>query len=275
MGVANPAELPAMRDPDLLLSARNLCKVRRSGNGAFRLDVPGFDLRAGDRVALIGQSGSGKSTLINVLALALPPDLGGSLMIRKDGGQAGTVDARALWAKNDDGALTRLRREIFGYVQQKDGLLPFLTVEQNILLTQTMTGRHAREDALDLADRLGIGHLLRRHPAQISVGQRQRVGIVRALAHRPAVVFADEPTAALDHDSAAEVMCLLTEHTRERGVALVVATHNTRLAETFGFDRVEAVIACGARTTFDRRLATAAGADGPTSETRSREDAHG
>ncbi|WP_083875643.1 ABC transporter ATP-binding protein [Caenispirillum salinarum] len=237
-----------------VLSCRDLAVRRQSADSTFSLSVPRLDLRTGDRLALMGQSGSGKSTLINILALAMRPDPQGSLLIRAEGGRK-VVDANALWRKGRDDALTRLRRSAFGYVQQVGCLLPFLTVEQNLTFTQTLNGRRSVQDARALAERLGVAGVLKRRPDALSVGQRQRVSIARALAHRPFIVLADEPTASLDRDNAAEVMRLLVEQAQERGVALVVASHDLALCESFGFEIVPAQVLPGAQTVFHREPA--------------------
>lgn len=245
-----------MRNGGIGIRARDLRKTRRSGDTEFVLEVPCFEVRAGERVALIGQSGSGKSTLIGLLALALPPDPGGTLAVTLDDPPV-TVDVAGMWRDRRDADLARLRRRIFGQVQQRDGLLPFLTIEENILLPTALSGRRDRAAARELAERLGIGHLLRRRPDRISVGQRQRAAVARAVLGRPGILLADEPTAALDHDNGREVLRLLVERARADGAALVLATHNTALADDFDFERVEARVMSGGRTVFEREAGRA------------------
>jgi len=213
-----------------------------------------LDVRAGDRLALVGESGCGKSTLVGLIALALRPEPQGSLAICAAGG---TIQSEAigLWRQKRDDELTALRRRLFGYVQQTGALLPFLSVRRNMELPQTICGLHDPEGLDELAERVGIAHLMARRPDQLSVGQRQRVSIVRALAHRPDIVLADEPTAALDPGNAESVLGLLVEQATARGAALLLATHDRAAAERFGFEIVAADSSTPGRTVFSQRLA--------------------
>lgn len=200
--------------------------VRRtlvSGAARFVLEVPSLVLSAGQGLALVGPSGAGKSTTLDLAALALAPDRAGRLAV------AG-VDAAALWARGAHDALAALRARAIGYVLQTGGLLPFLTVAENIALPQRLVGRRDPRRMRDLADHLGIGAELDKKPAALSVGQRQRAAIARALAHRPSLVIADEPTAALHPELAVDVFALLVSACVEDGAALLVATHDAEAA---------------------------------------------
>ncbi len=204
--------------------------VRRtlvSGTARFVLDIPSLALGAGQALALVGPSGAGKSTTLDLAALALAPDYAGRLVV------AG-VDAAALWARSLHDALAALRARAIGYVLQTGGLLPFLTVAENIALPQRLAGRRDPQRILDLAQLLGIGAELDKKPAALSVGQRQRAAIARALAHRPSLVIADEPTAALHPELAADVFALLVSACIEDGAALLVATHDAEAARRAG-----------------------------------------
>jgi len=204
----------------------------------FTLRVPRLDIGAGARMAFVGHSGCGKSTLLEMLALLLAPTHCGTLAFSPAAEAA--HDVAELWAAAGGAdRLSALRGRYIGFVLQTGGLLPFLTVRENIELPRRLLRLPAGGTAAELAERLGIGEQLHKRPATLSVGQRQRAGIARALAHAPPVVIADEPTAALDPVNAEAVMRLLVELAGEQGVTLVVATHEQRLAARLGLDCIE------------------------------------
>lgn len=199
---------------------------------------PGFQvaaellaIEAGAAAALVGPSGSGKSTLLDLLAFALKPDAAERFTF--DG-----ADIVARWANDDLDGLARLRGQHCGYVPQTGGLLPYLTVGDNIALTQRIAGRPDAAFVAVLAERLGIADQLGKRPAALSVGQRQRAAIARALAHRPRIVLADEPTAAVDAARADEIMGLLVEQARDLGTTLLVATHDLARVAAFDLSRI-------------------------------------
>ena len=200
----------------------------RRGVGGFTLVIERFVVEAGERVAVVGPSGCGKSTALALLALALRPDEGTALAL-------GGTDALALWREGAGDALAALRSRTLGFVPQTGALLPFLSLRDNIALPQRIAGRPepARVDAL--AERLGIAAVLHRRPAAVSVGQRQRAAIARALAHRPGVVLADEPTASVHPAQADDILALLTAAAKEDGAALVISTHDAPRAVAAGF----------------------------------------
>jgi putative ABC transport system ATP-binding protein len=148
------------------------------------------------------------------------------------------VDAAALWQRGAGDALARLRAQSFGYVLQTGGLVPFLSVGANAALAQDLAGRRDAARIAALAERLGIAGLLARMPETLSVGQRQRAAILRALAHQPALVLADEPTAALHPEMAVSILALLAEQARAAGAAVLLATHDAPAARTAGFHEV-------------------------------------
>ncbi|QNN54840.1 ABC transporter ATP-binding protein [Nocardioides mesophilus] len=200
------------------MSARSLSYAFPDGTVA----VSGADLTLGlgETLALAGPSGSGKSTLLMLLAGILVPAEG---VVDFDGESLSG-------ASQDERARVRLTR--FGFVFQSSDLVPELTLRENIELPLRLTGRSgaAGDEARDVASRLGIEELLDRHPAQVSGGQRQRAALARAVVHRPEVVFADEPTGALDRESGRRAMELLLALSAERGASLLVVTHDEKVA---------------------------------------------
>jgi putative ABC transport system ATP-binding protein len=174
---------------------------------------------AGQYAAIMGPSGSGKSTLMHLLA-GLDRPTAGSVV----------VDGKEL-ANLDDRALTRLRRDRLGFVFQAFNLVPVLTAEENILLPLTLAGRKPdREWVTTLIDAVGLGDRLTHRPSELSGGQQQRVAVARALIHRPAVVFADEPTGNLDSRASDEVLALLRQAVDEFGQTVVMVTHDPHAA---------------------------------------------
>ena len=183
----------------------------------------GVDLAVapGEIVALLGPSGSGKSTLLQAVGL-LEGGFGGSIRIK--GEEAAKLDA--------DGR-TRVRRDALGFVYQFHHLLPDFDASENVVLPQLIHGAEpvaARDRAATLLGALGLGHRLSHRPSQLSGGEQQRVAVARALANRPALVLADEPTGNLDEATADIVLAQFLALVREEGSAALVATHNERLA---------------------------------------------
>jgi lipoprotein-releasing system ATP-binding protein len=198
--------------------------TRSFEQGGVRIDVlRGIDLaiQPGEIVALLGPSGSGKSTLLQAVGL-LEGGFGGSLRI------AG-VEAAALSA--DD--RTDLRRDRIGFVYQFHHLLPDFTAQENVVLPQLVAGTSeaaAATRAIELLTALGLGARLDHRPSQLSGGEQQRVAVARALANRPALVLADEPTGNLDEATADRVFEEFLQLVRGQNSAALVATHNERLA---------------------------------------------
>ncbi|MFC8142509.1 ABC transporter ATP-binding protein [Streptomyces paradoxus] len=185
--------------------------------------LAGIDVEVGQRdsLAIMGPSGSGKSTLLHTLAGIIRPDEGMVLL------HGERID------KLGENRLSALRRKRFGFVFQFGQLLPELPAEENVALPLMLEGV-PRKQAVDRARRwftpLGLDGLEQRRPGQLSGGQAQRVAIARALVIEPAVVFADEPTGALDQATSEEVVRLLTSVTRSQGAALVMVTHDADVA---------------------------------------------
>ena len=186
--------------------------------------LEGISLTVGDgeSVAIMGPSGSGKSTLLHCMSGVLVPDQGEVLFDGRD------------VAAMSDAERSHLRLEHFGFIFQDGQLLPELTATENVALPQIMRGvprSQAHDEAIDMLTRLGLGAYVDRYPGQLSGGQGQRVAIARALAGPPSVVFADEPTAALDQATGHEVMQQIVAVCQKFGVALVVVTHDPKIAD--------------------------------------------
>ena len=187
-------------------------------------DLEGISLSVsnGESVAIMGPSGSGKSTLLHCMSGVLVPDQGEVLF---DGHDVAAMS---------DAERSRLRLEHFGFIFQDGQLLPELTATENVALPQIMRGvprSQAHDEAIDMLTRLGLGAYVDRYPGQLSGGQGQRVAIARALAGPPSVVFADEPTAALDQATGHEVMQQIVAVCQKFGVTLVVVTHDPKIAD--------------------------------------------
>ena len=208
-----------------------------SGEHGFELTVPELIIRQGEKVALVGFSGCGKSTLLDLLAMILQPDSTAefAFFTNKDK----RLDVAHTWESKNLDRLARARMRYIGYVLQTGGLLPFLSVYDNIALSRHGLGLEAQDAVKAVAEKLGIDRHLEKYPVQLSVGERQRVSIARAMAHEPSVVIADEPTASLDPINAEEIMGLFTRLTEEKGVTLVVATHEWDRVEELGFRRIQ------------------------------------
>ncbi len=215
----------------MLYEIKNLRKERQG----YALSVPEFALSAGERVVVTGPSGCGKSTLLDMLGMVLRPD--GVEAFRFAPGTAPGCDVAGAWRDGRLEELAACRRHV-GYVLQTGALLPFLRVRDNILAPRRLLGLADGDAAETLAERLGIAHLLAKFPAQLSVGERQRAAIARALSANPPVVLADEPTAALDPAHAAGVLDLFMELAEESGTALVLVTHAPEQVEDRGFRRL-------------------------------------
>ena len=203
----------------------------KRGDG-FHLRIPRFRLGHGGRVAIVGPSGSGKSTCLDLIAMALRPDDPGRMSVAAGG--SAPVDVAALWRGGHAGRLRALRARHFGYVLQTGGLIPFLSLQENAMLSRRLLGQAGEGRVPRLFRDLDIDGLRKRKPRRVSIGERQRAAVVRALAHEPSVVLADEPTASLDRSRAVEVMRLLTCTANDAGVALVVVTHDEDLAVELG-----------------------------------------
>ncbi|HQT80372.1 MAG TPA: ATP-binding cassette domain-containing protein [Rhodopila sp.] len=215
-----------------MLVASGLSRNFHSTSSRFSLIVEKFTLTAGDCLAVIGPSGCGKSTLLGLLSLALRPDSGDRLCVTG-------VDALQLWHDSRLDRLASLRAHAIGFVPQTAALLPFLSLAANIALPQRIRGRPDPAMVADLADWLGIRALLHRPPGKVSVGQRQRAAVARALSTRPPIVLADEPTASVHPGQAMEILSRLKKFAAETQAGIVVTTHDRTRAQSAGFQIVE------------------------------------
>ncbi|HST82464.1 MAG TPA: ABC transporter ATP-binding protein [Kineosporiaceae bacterium] len=199
--------------------------LRKSYGSTTALDGVDLEIRAGDSIAIMGPSGSGKTTLMQVLAGIITPD-SGVVRLRGEDVQGLSAERRA-----------KLRRTEYGFVFQSGQLLAELTAVENVALPLMVAGIH-RKQAVAQARAwfapLGLDGREQQRPGELSGGQMQRVAIARALVTRPGIVFADEPTGALDQETGGEVMELLTRTHAENGAALVVITHDPQVARWCG-----------------------------------------
>ncbi|MGA5579575.1 ABC transporter ATP-binding protein [Streptomyces thermodiastaticus] len=204
--------------PGSLLAAQDLHKTY----GATKaLDGAEFSIHPGEIVAVMGPSGSGKSTLLHCLAGIVVPDFGSI-----------TYDGREL-ATMSDAQRSALRRNEFGFVFQFGQLVPELTCVENVALPLRLSGtsrKEAERAALGWMERLEVADVAGHRPGEVSGGQGQRVAVARALVTRPRVIFADEPTGALDSLNGERVMELFTDAARSTNAAVVLVTHEARVA---------------------------------------------
>ena len=201
-----------------ILAGRQLHKS--FGKGRARVHVlRGLDLavRRGEFLAVMGPSGCGKSTLLHVLGLITPPD-------------EGTVVLAGRCVPSRRAAQNVLRRTQIGFVFQRFNLISVLTAADNVALSLRVRSLPADGRADDLFEQMGIGHVRGRKPGQMSMGEQQRVALVRALAHRPALLLADEPTGNLDSANSEAILELLRRFNRQEQQTIVMITHSAEAA---------------------------------------------
>ena len=207
------------------------------------VDIESLRIAAGQQVALVGSSGSGKTTLLHLIAGILVPD-SGRILFYLDDAPARTPDqADASPGKGrcvDIAQLPEAQRDIFrgrymGYIFQVHHLLAGFTALENVLLGMSFTGRrHDAAWARHLLDRVGLSDRMDYKPDKLSVGQQQRVAVARALANRPKLVLADEPTGSLDRANARQVLALIRELCAEVGAMLLLVSHDPQITGQFG-----------------------------------------
>lgn len=210
-----------MTDEETTIEAHDVWKA--FGEGARRsviLRGISLQIQRGETLFLVGPSGSGKTTLLSILGCILKPDQGSVRVLGQE------------MREMNSSMLTRFRREHVGFIFQSFNLFPTLSAIDNVRLALSMRKvplRRATAQALELLDRLGLAARAHLRPPQLSTGECQRVAIARALADEPSLLFADEPTASLDGENGQAVMHLLNRLVKERGVTLVVVTHDNRI----------------------------------------------
>ena len=210
---------PAMDDP--IVQASRLRKVYQGANAVEALRGIDLEVERGEMVAIVGPSGSGKTTLLNCLS-GLDAFNGGQVVV--DGQDLSTMSDRAR---------TTYRRDHMGFVFQAFNLLPVLSAVENVeipLLLQNLNSRDSRRRALEMLETLGLAHRANHRPDQLSGGEQQRVAVARALVHKPAVVWADEPTGNLDTEVTQVIVELLVRMNKD-GQTIVLVTHNPQVAE--------------------------------------------
>ncbi len=203
---------------------KNVVKERLVDGVGYRLLVPSIKVMAQENIALVGHSGCGKSTLLDLFALALHPDKVDTFTINPVDGKLHEVDK--LWQRRRQSRLSQIRKHHIGYVLQSGGLLPYLTVRENIDLPRRLL-KLADDDSIDsIARVLGIHRQLDKLPGLLSAGERQRAAFARALSHRPSILLADEPTAALDPITARKIMAVVMELIKGLKITLITASHD-------------------------------------------------
>src|SRR3982075_3004234 len=208
-----------------MLNAQDLALDYRTGTSvAHAVDTVSLSVEAGSFVGLIGPSGSGKSSLMYLLSGLKRPNRGTVAFDGQD------------YRRMSSPGLMRLRRERYGFVFQQHFLINYLSALENVMVGAVRRNHEVVAYAQELLRRVGLGDKLRQRPYQLSIGERQRVAVARALIHRPAVVFADEPTASLDQGTGRDVINLLADYRTGGGGSVVVVTHDPAMLT--GADRV-------------------------------------
>ena len=209
------------------LDLQDVKKSYREPGGSLLpvLNVPEFHLSQGEQVALVGQSGGGKTTLLNVISGITAVD-SGSVVV--DGVNV---------AQLPEPARDRFRAEKIGIVFQTFHLLPAFTALENVMLGMSFSGKTDRQYARDLLEEVGLQQRMRHRPSQLSVGEQQRVSVARALANRPTLMLADEPTASVDVANQDKVLSLIRQACTEHNVSLLLVTHSQDVSARF--ERIE------------------------------------
>lgn len=204
---------------EIMLRAENIERTYHAGS----VDVPALknctlEFGQGEFTAIIGKSGSGKSTLLRILGSVDEPDTGSVIIAGK----------KITGMKDKE--LSEFRRRNIGYIYQDYSLFPEFTAYENVVMPILIDGKKPDENEVDdLLEELGISHCKNKFPSQMSGGEQQRVAIARALAKNPKLLLCDEPTGALDYNTGKQILKLLQDTCRERGVTVVVITHNLAL----------------------------------------------
>ncbi|WP_207388908.1 ABC transporter ATP-binding protein [Azotobacter chroococcum] len=211
--------------------------------GTYRILLPRLSLARGEVAAITGASGCGKSTLLEMIGLILRPERLDRYELTSDEDDgAAPLDIAALLREDRQARLADLRAQRLGFVPQSGGLLPFLDVRRNIELPRRMLGLPASGERVEEAiKQLGLQPLLHKKPAQLSIGERQRASFVRAIAHEPDLLLADEPTAALDPLQARRLFELIVETTQRLRIATLLVSHDWGLLRACAIRRLVGV----------------------------------
>ncbi len=214
-----------------MLHIEELCVVRGEGSHAHQVYLPQLTLRSGQVVAVTGESGCGKSTLLEAIGLLLQPSKIGRFELDEGEQQ---FDIATLIKDEQHNKLAGIRARQLGFVLQNGGLLPYLNVKDNILLPCQLQGLCPDNALLDrVINVLKLAPLLAKYPTQLSFGERQRTAFARAILHRPKLVLADEPTAALDPYNAQKLFSLFIELVRQEGMMALIVCHDWPLVQHF------------------------------------------
>ncbi len=219
-GSSNETDMPILEITDLKKSY-----ISPEGESLLVIDVPHFSLEKGEHAALMGDSGSGKTTLLNLIAGILRPDSGIILLAEKD------------MSTLSESGRDRLRAENIGYIFQTFNLLQGYSALENVMLGMMFGSGEDKSLAHSLLQRVGLGDRINYMPGQLSVGQQQRVAVARALANRPRLVLADEPTGNLDFRNSGEAVNLIRGICGENDAALLLVSHDQNVLDKF--ERVE------------------------------------
>ena len=207
-----------MNNDSIVVALNNVTKTYRRGAEEIRaVDNVSLQVRSGEFLAITGQSGSGKTTLLQLIGAMDTPTSGNI-----------TVSGRELVGQSDM-QLTQLRRHTIGFVFQQFGLLPTLSVAENVALPALSAGEQTRARVQVLLQRMGLEHRQNHRPSELSGGEMQRTAIARSLINNPKILLADEPTGNLDSTTGAEILSLFQE-LRTQGLTIVVVTHNDLFA---------------------------------------------
>jgi len=233
-----------------MLHIDDLHVLRGEGDSAHAVYLPQLRLRPGQVIAVTGESGCGKSTLLEAIGLLLRPASVGHFTLQ---GKT-LLDVATLLTHNQQAELADIRARHLGFVLQNGGLLPFLSVQDNIKLPCQLLGKVLDNVMLDrVIETLKLGPLLSKYPAQLSFGERQRTAFARSILHRPALVLADEPTAALDPHNAQQLFNLFIDLVAQEGMMALVVCHDWPLLQRFD---LPCLVACPASSEADQPAAS-------------------
>jgi putative ABC transport system ATP-binding protein len=220
----------------LLLENVRKTYVEPNGHTLPILDIPRYEVNSGEQVVLVGQSGGGKTTLLHIIAGISNPD------VSRDKSTRVMVDGVEISSRSE-AFRDRYRADKIGYVFQTFNLLPAFTAYENVMLGMAFAAsKHDSQRATRLLQRVGLAHRMHHKPGAMSVGEQQRVAVARALANRPKLLLADEPTANIDPKNQQSIIDLIRETCREENIAMIMVTHAMEVAGQFSrVDRLEEI----------------------------------